>query len=224
MQGAQAQSTFDYTSRDLLLTFRKTGADGGSTAPNDLEINIGQASLYYGATLGSTITITQFNASDLSAAFDNLNDHSWSVGATVPAAGDSGDSSVPVKTLWATAPRGDQAVPAPAWQRFSATSQGGASAKMNSALANAKFYGGTQLSSSSNTTSLIQIPVGSGHESGGFLGSFGNYSGTFQGDIENTTPSTFTTPPVCRRGRISMSCARIPPGPSRRANTSAGST
>ncbi len=188
LQGAQAQ-TFDYTSRDLLLTFRNPGSSNAS--PTDLEINIGQASLYYGATPGSTITITQFNASDLSAAFADLNVLSWSISGTVPAAGDSGDAGVPVKTLWVTAPRENPSNSAPAWLRFSATSQGGAGAKINSSLANAKFYGSTQSSSSSNSTSLIQVPVGNGHESGSFLGSFGNYNGTFQGDIENTTPTNF---------------------------------
>ena len=69
---------FVFSYRDLMLCFRKTGLDGGSVGPYDLEVNIGQASLYYGATPGSTNTIGQFASTQISSIFDNLNDLSWS--------------------------------------------------------------------------------------------------------------------------------------------------
>src|SRR6266404_584972 len=69
---------FVYAKRDLLLSFRKTGADGGTTSPNNLEVNIGQASIYYSALPGSTNVISQYTTSQLTNAFDNLNDLTWS--------------------------------------------------------------------------------------------------------------------------------------------------
>ena len=48
-------------------------------------MEIGQASIYYGATAGSTIPITAYSATaQLGTLFDSLNDLSWSVGGCVP--------------------------------------------------------------------------------------------------------------------------------------------
>src|SRR5258708_34940619 len=106
MQDACANTPiFVYANRDLMLSFRKTGADLiGSTSTNNLEVNVGQASIYYSALPGSTNVISQYSISQLTNAFDSLNDLSWSVGGCVPA-NDTGNTSVPLKTLWVTAPR-----------------------------------------------------------------------------------------------------------------------
>ena len=184
---------FVYTNRDLILSFSKTGADGGRTSPNDLEVNIGQASVYYAATPGSTITVSQYNSTQIAAAFDNLNDLSWTVGGCVPL-GDTGDASVPFKTLWVAAPRLNPSNMATAWVRDSANAQGTTVAEINSILGNAAFYSGTiAANATNNTPSVIAVPVNSGHEAGAFLGPFGNYKNTFQGDVENTTPPNFIT-------------------------------
>src|ERR1017187_736472 len=96
---------FQYSTGDLVLTFRKTGFDGtGTVAASELEVDVGQASTYYNAAPGTVISISQYSASLLNGSFDSLNDMSWSVGGCVPAVGGYADSSVPVKTLWATSP------------------------------------------------------------------------------------------------------------------------
>lgn len=191
---------FTYTNRDLMLCFRKTGQDGtGTTSPNDLEINIGQASIYYGATPGAVIPVTAYNAAQI-GIFDSLDDLSWSVGGCVPV-GDTGDASIPLKTLWATAPRiTSPTTPATPWVRNSATFQGFTSAKMNTILAQAAFYSGTVPANSvSNAAKVVIVPVGSDHEYGYTMGQEGNYGGAFQGDVENTTSPTFTTDGVPAR-------------------------
>jgi hypothetical protein len=184
---------FVSTNRDLLLCFRKTGATGGSAGPNDLQVNIGQASLYYSAAPGATITLTPFSGLQISAAFDDLSDLSWSVGGCVPTVGDTGDPSVPTRTLWITAPRYDPSIPATPWVRNSPSTQGSTVSQLKSVSDNAKFYSGTVAASSANTTTEVVVPVGGNHEYGYFVGAFGNYQNTFQGNVENTTPSTFIT-------------------------------
>jgi hypothetical protein len=195
LEGVQAGPTvFVYTNRDLVVSFRKTGADGvGTVSANDFEVDIGQASIYYSAAPGSTTHITQYTAAQIAGIFDSVNDMNWSVAGCVPAT-DTSNPSVPVKSLWMTAPRANPAVPAAAWVRNSASTQGTTAADINSILQNAAFYSGTISNNSlTNNGSAIAIPVGSGHEAGAFLGSLGNFLNTFQGDVENTTPPTFTT-------------------------------
>jgi hypothetical protein len=192
LQNACADTpVFVYTNRDMMLTLRKTGADGGTTGANDLEVNIGQASLYYGAA--STVNVSQYTGAQIGGAFDNLNDLSWSVGGMVPIS-DTGPTNVPIKTIWVTAPRTDPNVQAAPWVRNSSSTQGTTVGEMNSVLGNASFYSGTVAADPlKNTASVVSVPVGGGHEAGAFLGSLGNYKSTFQGDVENTTSPTFVT-------------------------------
>jgi hypothetical protein len=201
-QSAQADpSTFTDTSRDLMLVFRKTGFDGtGTVGSYVFEVDIGQASTYYGAALGSTIPITAYSASSqLSTVFDDLNDLSWSVGGCVPAAGDSGDPSKPANTLWVTDPRPAPGTSNPAWVRKSTYSQAGPDSHIDAILVNALKYAGLTTNSTYNTSTSLAIPVGEGDDATGSLGALGNYQGTFTGDgeglndVENTTSATFTT-------------------------------
>jgi hypothetical protein len=180
---------FVYTSRDMMLCFRKTGANG------NLEINIGQASLFYNATPGATIHISQFSGTLYSNVFDDLNNVSWSVASFVPVTGDSGDASVPLKTLWATAPRVDPNVQSfPGWVRNSPTAQATVASRMNAIPVNASFYSGTVPSdTTSNSAANVVVPVGSGHEYGALVGTAGNYLNSFQGNVEKTNSPTFTT-------------------------------
>jgi len=186
---------FTYTSRDMMFCLRKTGAGGGSTGPNDLEINIGQASVYYGATPGTTTTIALFTGTLFSNVFDNLNNTSWSVAAAVPGIGDSGATNIPPTTLWVTAPRSKPNTQAtPAWYRNANGTQSTTASKIKAVLDNAVFYSSTvPADATSNTVNTIVVPVGSAHEYGAYVGALGTYQSTFQGDVENTTPSGFTS-------------------------------
>ena len=193
LQSARAATpVFVSNNRDLMLCFRKTGATGGTTSPNNLEVNIGQAALYYGAAQGSTVT-TSVSGAQLSAVFDNLNDLTWSVAGCVPTVGDTGDSSVPTRTLWVTAPRSVSTAPAAPWVRNGPSTQGSTASEIKSVLDNASFYSGTVAGGANNTASAVVVPVGSNHEYGYFAGTLGNFANTFQGDVENITPANFMT-------------------------------
>ncbi len=196
-----ASPVFAFTNRDLLLCVRKTGATGGSSSPLNLEVNLGQASQYYNATAGSIITNTPFTSVQLSNVFDNLNDLSWSVAGVSPI-GDTGSTDIPTRTLWVSAPRTDSATPAPYWLRQGPSVLGNTAAKIKSIFDNAFFQSSITAGSSSNTTSLTVVPVGSGHEFGAFMGQFGNYANTFQGKVENTTSSTFVADGVASRSDL----------------------
>jgi len=196
VESVQAQ-VFTDNSRDLILTFRKTGFDGsGDIGQYVFEVDIGQASIYYGAAPGSSIPITAYSSTNqLGMLFDSLNDFSWSVGGCVPNAGDSGDPSIPTRTLWATEPRQNPNAPASsAWFRSGSFTQGQADSKMNSILDNAAMWAATTPPNPlTNTSTAVAIPNGDVYNANGSLGGAGNYLGTFQGDVENTTLPTFTT-------------------------------
>jgi len=186
VQSAHAQ--FTDTSRDLILTFREPG--GLSV----LEVDVGQASIYYSATSGTSIPITAYSAtSQLLPLFGGVDGLSWSVGGCVPNAGDSGDPSKPKSTLWVTEPRQDPNVQAsPAWSRAGSYTQGQADSKINSILDNAATWAATAAPDSvTNTPTAVGIPSGNVYNANGSLGGAGNYLGTFQGDVENTTPFDF---------------------------------
>lgn len=192
-QSVQAQGFTD-TSRDLILTFRKTGFDGGTVGSVVFEVDIGQASIYDSVASGSSVPITAYSASSqLTNLFDSLDDLSWSVGGCVPNAGDSGDPSKPIATLWVTEPRQDPNVQvSPAWHRSGSYTQGQADSKINSILNNAAIWATTAAADSvTNTATAAAIPAGNVYNANGSLGGAGNYLGTFQGDVENTTPPTF---------------------------------
>jgi hypothetical protein len=192
--GAEANTNvFAYSNRDLMLCFRKTGYTGGSISPNDLEINIGQASIYYGAMPGSVTPINNLSGSQI-AIFDNLNDIAWSVGGCVSLSDNGGD--IPQQTLWVTAPRTDPNVAATPWVRNGSFTQGPTAQKIKSVLDNAVFYSSTVASNSvNNTTTGVVVPTAGGHNYGSFVGTAGtgNYLNTFQGNVEHTNASDFVT-------------------------------
>jgi len=173
---ARAQTT--YAPRDLVLGFRQVGG------ANDLEINIGQSSLYYGASSG--FTVPGVSASDINATFGNFNNVLWSVGATVRT-GDGGDPSLTVGCLFVTRARTDPAVESVPWLRQSSGALAGTSTKIVSIANN--FAGQTPTINSLSATVIPDVSAQSYHT---FVGG-GNYGGTFQGNVENLTPGSFTT-------------------------------
>jgi hypothetical protein len=191
-QAAQAQ--FSDANRDLILTFRKTGFDGGSVGSVVFEVDIGQASTYYSTAPGTSFPITQYSAStQLGTFFDSVNDMSWSVCGCVPNAGDNGDPSIPTRTLWVTAPRLNPSIQTTPWTRGSIYSQGTTDSRIVAILNNANEWGSLNpADSSTNSPADAAIPAGNGDNASGSLTALGNF-GTFQGDIENTTPSTFNS-------------------------------
>jgi len=184
-QAADA-APFIYQPRDLILGFRKSG---GSF---ELEVNVGQASRYYNATAGSTFPISEFTVAQLTDSFSDFNTLQWSVGGTVRL-GDGGDTSVPVSTLWATRPRTDPATQTTPWNRQSAGALAGSSTKIVSIANNAVTYNGGVPTGPDNTATAVQVQSGDSLSYGVQMGAGGNYSGTFQGNVENTTPDSFSS-------------------------------
>ena len=64
------------------------------------------------------------------------------------------------------------------------------------------FSGGFAPDPTNNTPTAVRIPAGNGQDYGTFIGAAGDYAGTFQGNVENTTPSTFATGSVGSRSDL----------------------
>ncbi len=198
-QMAQAQP-FVYLDGDLCLGFRKAFPFSDN---NQVVVNIGQASTYINAPIGTTLTISAFSASQLaSPTFANLNDLSWSVFGwfTVSNANYQG---YPAYTLWLTVPRSDNAVQSPAPHRYGATFQSVPKSKMASILLNAAFISHDMGSSSPyNTATFVRESVANyashlysvwmGNLTDG-TGSTGTLNDTWpDNDLEVMTPDTFS--------------------------------
>ncbi len=133
MAGAQP---FTYKDSDLCLGFRKVTPYSDN---NQVVVNIGQASTYVNAAIGTTLPVSAFSASQLaSPTFASLNNLSWSVFGwfTVPSANYPG---YPAYTLWLTVPRTDNAVRSADANRYGATFQSITKGKMVSIFLNAAF-------------------------------------------------------------------------------------
>ena len=171
-----------YSTRDLMLGFRKVGGT------SNLEVNLGQASLYYGATPGSTFAITGFSPSQLTAAFGaSYANVSWSVSGAMNVA----DVNAPRNTLWLTAPRTDTSIQSTPWNTASITTQGNTVSPVLSVGNNAAGYSSSIAPGANNTATAVLIPDGNAQSYHSFVLDNGDFGG-FQGNIENTTPIPFT--------------------------------
>ena len=99
-----ANAQFTYNALDVLAVFRQTAS------PNlDLEVDLGQASIYYGLSQtapGSTISINNYNLTQFNTAFPGgVSGVSWAVMGAVP--NNFGTVAHPVRTVWLTDPRLD---------------------------------------------------------------------------------------------------------------------
>jgi hypothetical protein len=195
LQSVQAQ--FVDTNRDLILTFRKI--QPGDVGSIDLEIDIGQASKYYNAAPGSSFAIGEYTTNELASALPEeytgfpgtMNNLGWSVIGCVSPFGDSGDPSIPTRTLWLTAPCPDVNTPATPWQRESIYQQGPTATKLETIRNNAQTWAlANSADSVTNSPTAAAISTGNQYCDNPTLGSIGNF-GTFQGSVENTTGGSF---------------------------------
>ena len=172
-----------YATKDLMLCFRKVGGT------SDLEVNLGQASIYYNATPGAMFTITNFTPGQLTTAFgSSYANVSWSVSGGANLAG---DPNAPRNTLWLSAPRTDPAVPSLPWTTGSITAQGNTVSPVLSVGSSALTYSSSVASNANNTATAVIVPDGNAQSYHSFIGDNGDF-GSFQGNIENTTPVPFT--------------------------------
>ena len=100
---ASAATIFTYGEADLFLTFRKVTP---YTESYEVVVDIGQASNYLYAPLGSTNTVSGYSIAQLTGSFQNLDNLSWAVvGYTLYPP--SSYTNYPPTTLWLTVPRAD---------------------------------------------------------------------------------------------------------------------
>ena len=184
---ASAQAGFQYNARDLVFGFR----DGGTS---ELVVDAGPASTYYNLAVGNELIISNVTTQQLSDAFLDLNNLSFSAGADVRI---TSDPTYPFNTIWVTQARTDINVQTTPWQRRGQTQQGTTVGKIEGIVdptVGAVAYANSISTGPDNTSYGVIIPSDDpGHrEYSTFMGS-GNYAGTFPGVVELTTPPDFTT-------------------------------
>lgn len=209
LQSVQASTPiFTYGGRDLILCFRQDLTQPAQ--PNDLEVDIGPASTYYGAAVGSKIQVDQssgasYNKSLLNSTFSSLDTLSWSVSGCVPNADTSGNPAS--DTLWLTSPRLDPQVLGAVWVENGDNGQAAVANEIGAIQFNAGQYSSHVAANAQNTGTAIVIPVGS-FSCDSFLGpvvnlpagvggttAIGNFDNKFQGNVEMTTPVDFVENP-----------------------------
>lgn len=184
--GASTAAPFLYTAPDLLLVVRQTGN------ASDLIVNLGQVTRFTAVAPGTSLPITALTPAQLTAAFPNLNDLSWSVtAANRPPV----DPTYPLQTIWATAPRLDAGTAAPAWLRKGQFVQGNAASQIDALGVNAALTSSLLPGGPNNTATAVVLPVSAAYPIAPVLGPDGNFAGTFQGRVESVTPSDFDSQP-----------------------------
>jgi len=175
---APAQA-FVYSAQSLILSFRQT--DGSAQDPN-LTINLGPIEAYRDSSLA--IPLNSLGVSLLDDKFGNLNNLAFSASASETANG----QDYPRSTVWNTKARTDVDQQSSPWQRFNTlnSSQGGTAAKISSIGSNAASQGAPQ-----NPDTAATTPDGSAFSYHFFVGT-GNFGGSFQGSVENTTGGNFS--------------------------------
>lgn len=179
----QAQ-TFNYNPDDLLICFRNT-----ASPVNDLVVDAGPVSTFVNLSVGTKVTITQYTGTQLGQV--GTNSLAWSAFAC--------DNNSPVdENLWVTRPRSDYNTQTSPWSAGNIFAQGPAAGKMDS-VGNDATTIGLLLPAGANNTTTALVETESGHKTADngcyafYIGGLGNFSGSFQGNIEQATASTFTT-------------------------------
>lgn len=188
---------FLYKDSDLCLGFRKVTP---YTENNEVVVNIGQASIYVNAPIGTTLPVSAFSASQLAApTFSTLNNLSWSVFGyfSVPSTNYPG---YPDYTLWLTVPRTDNAVRSSDANRYGGSVQGVISRPMASIFLNAGFIShDISTSSTYNTPTFVRESIAAypTHLYSVWMGDlFGGTTGSLNdtwtdNNLEITTPGAF---------------------------------
>lgn len=182
---------FLYSSGDLLLAFRQIGN------ADDLVVNVGSFTNFTSIPQNSTVPIPALSAELLTATFPSLNGLTWSVSGTtrLPLNG------FPPQSLWTTAPRLLPDLPASAWLRKGQFVQGNAASQIDAVGANAAAFSSRTPAGPGNTATGVAIPVSNEAAFSQLIGTAGDFAGSFQGNVENTTADDFDGDP----GNVSRS-------------------
>jgi hypothetical protein len=184
--GSAQAAPFLYAPGDLILAFRQTGN------AQDLVVNAGSATNFTSLPLDATVPITNLSDTQLRSVFPSLNAISWSVAAAnrPPLV-----EAFPVQSLWVTAPRLDPEIPASPWLRKGQFVQGNAGSQIDGMGASAAGYSSRTPAGPDNTATGVAIPVSNEASFTSFIGSAGDFQGSFQGNVENLTPDDFEDSP-----------------------------
>lgn len=186
---------FAYTNNDLALGFRKTSIHQESY---EAVVNIGSATNYVDLAPGTTISVPNFTASQLTPdTFSDLTFLSWSV------TGFSKTNTAFVlpgyvnNTLWLTVPRADANMQSSAPQRLNYAQQGSVVTQVKSILSGAAYLSSQSSAGPDNTTKFVREPVNNSANLSAFVGSIvdssqGTLRDAWPQTIESTTPANFS--------------------------------
>lgn len=187
---ADAQ-TFGYTNCDLIAGFR---ISGGSS---DLVVDLGPVGTYEEMSTHTTVELTQFTSDQINDALPTLNGISWAVMAAQR--GNANYPDDPLQTLWITSPWLTPTSPGVTWKCQSKWTQGGPASQIEAIGSGATLYANAQPAGTDNTDTAIVIASSSQYSFTGLMGSYGDLSGTFQGNVENTTSDDFDSADIVSR-------------------------
>src|ERR1022692_944614 len=161
--------TFQYKTADLILGFRKTGANQENY---EAVVDIGQASNYLFAAAGTTFAVPNYTPAQLvTDSFSSFNNLTWSVVGYYTGTAYPGYTNY---TLWMTVPRTTPSVQSTAATRLGYSVQKTIKTPMVSILGGAQFVS-TALGTSNqdNTVTFVResIAAYSGHLVTTFMGS-----------------------------------------------------
>jgi hypothetical protein len=190
---------FAYTNGDVIVTFYKNGNT------SDLEVNLGSITAFLAASPGSTTTFTTVSASALQTFVEPTLDGIAFSAIACTRAGDNSTTISTANTVWATSPRAANNVQTTPWVRFSSSVLGNSAAVVATVGNSAVSYSGNSLGGivgPNNETNLVVIPQGNLQSYVFNAGSVGTLKGTFQGDIEQLTPTGFAAGGVAVRSDL----------------------
>ena len=174
--------TFTYTNCDLVAGFRLPGG------ASDLVIDLGQVATLENLPPRSVIALTNLSPAQLAAALPTLNGVAWSVSAAMRG---NTNYAYPLQTLWVPSPRPDIYTAGSVWVCQSVWTLGGTASQIDAIGVDAATYANGQPAGLDNTRAGVLIPPASQYAYSSLMGSHGNFDGTFQGKVENTTPDNF---------------------------------
>jgi hypothetical protein len=199
IQAGMAQP-FAYTNNDLCLGFRKTGTNQENY---EAVVNIGKAATYLNLALGTTITVPNFTASQLTPdSFSSLNTLNWSVFGYSQTNRYNLLPGYVNNTLWLTVPRANSSVQADAPYRLDYGSQNNAATAINSIGGNARYLSSLTASNQDNTATFVREPIGNPSDLSAYMGAVGDSTAStlndtwIQNNLENMTPVSFSAPVV----------------------------
>jgi hypothetical protein len=188
---------FAYRESDLFLTFRKVTP---FTENYEAVVNLGQATNYLNASIGTTNAVAGFSTAQITGSFSSLDYLSWAVmGYRVYPS--PSYPNYPAATLWLTVPRADMAVRSSDAVRHSSGQQVNVIAAIDNVSANAGFISrsiGTASTYNSPTFVRESIAIYPNQVLTKWIGGIANPTvGTLNdnwvdNNLEITTPDAFT--------------------------------